>query len=568
MANCNIEIVCLDPETYVSVRDHELRQRILTALFKMTRAGGPVSKQNIADHLKIKYQQLSYQMCDHLSAFWKVAYEKKVRGARMEFIVPANPDAVYIAIGKDRKIYITDPLAELFGPLSDVGLRCDSCSEKDCGECMRSLIDKGIIGKDITDAERETLRINNRRDARPLDVGIVKAVRGLISGERCVLTIPCDRCTFMRRGTELPSGSGKTRFLVLGGYLGAGKTTLAVNLARALRERNNRSVAMITNDQGDVLVDTEFTKDAGFDVREILGGCFCSNFDEFVSNARTLVSMGKPDIIIAEPIGTSTNLMGSVVAPLRTLYPNEFDVAPFMVVIDCLRAMDILSRSKERNVESVDLIPAHQIREAEVVVLSKADMVRPDVIAEIKTELLKILPDADIIETSSSDLRNIDKIIGIILSDRTSTKVAERDSSKGFAFEKAKLGWYSGTYTVTPNGRIDMYSMASDIMRGVAREYGPRSIVHVKVIISSEEAAAKMSLVQESMQVDGVYGSRFISGTGKLVLNARVISPPKRLEDTMRNVIDSLSSYPAKIEKVSEACFSPNPESPSHFFFE
>jgi len=195
-------------------------------------------------------------------------------------------------------------------------------------------------------------------------------------------------------------------------------------------------------------------------------------------------------------------------------------------------------------------------------------MVRPEVVSKIRSELKKILPDADVIETSSSDLRNIDKMIGMILSDRVSTKAAVRDNNKGFAFEKAKLGWYSGTFTITPIDRVDMYSMASDIMKGVAKEYGPKAIVHVKVIISSPEAAAKMSLVQESIQVDGIYGSRFISKAGKLVLNARVISPPKRLEDTMRKVIDSLSTYPAKIKKVSEACFSPNPESPSHFFFE
>ncbi|MDR0334486.1 MAG: hypothetical protein LBH69_01180, partial [Methanomassiliicoccaceae archaeon] len=275
-----------------------------------------------------------------------------------------------------------------------------------------------------------------------------------------------------------------------------------------------------------------------------------------------------PDIIIAEPIGTSTNLMGSVVAPLRTLYPNEFDVAPFTVVIDCIRAAEILSGSKEKNIESVDLIPAHQIKEAEVIILSKADMVRPEAVANIKENLKTILPDADVIETSSSDLRNIDKIIEMILSDRVSTKVAERDNNRGFAFEKAKLGWYSGTFAITPIGRVDMYSMSSDIMRGVAKEYGPKAIVHVKVIISSPEAAAKMSLVQESIQVDGIYGSRFISGEGKLVLNARVISPPKRLEDTMRKIIDSLSSYPVRIERISESCFSPKPESPSHFFFE
>lgn len=561
-----MKIICLDPETYVSVHDHEMRRRILTTLFKMTRERGAVTKRDIADRLGLKYQQLSYQLCDHLQFFWKVEKEEKVRGTRMEFIVPSDPDAVYIAIGSDRRIFMIDPLAELYGPLSDVGLRCDSCSEEEIRECMRSLTEKEIIPPGISDAEKETLTVNNRKGVSPLDAGIILSLKGLATGGQCVLTIPCDRCTFMKRNDGVRSA--KTRFLVLGGYLGAGKTTLAVNLARTLRERNDRSVAMITNDQGDVLVDTEFTKDAGFDVREILGGCFCSNFDEFVTSARTLVSIGKPDVIIAEPIGTSTNLMGSVVAPLRTLYPDEFDVAPFTVVIDCIRAADILSGSKEKNIESVDLIPAHQIKEAEVVVLSKADMVRSEAIAGIADELKKILPDAEIIETSSSDLRNIDKITEIILSDRISTKTAERDDNRGFNFEKAKLGWYSGTFSITPLDKVDMYSLSSDIMKGVAKEYGPRSIVHVKVIISSQEAAAKMSLVQESIQVDGIYGSRFISDRGKLVLNARVISPPKRLEDTMRRIIDSLSSYPVKIERVSESCFSPKPESPSHFFFE
>ena len=42
-------------------------------------------------------------------------------------------------------------------------------------------------------------------------------------------------------------------------------------------DKHGRSVAIITNDQGDALVDTEFMKSAGIDVREVLGGCFCSH---------------------------------------------------------------------------------------------------------------------------------------------------------------------------------------------------------------------------------------------------------------------------------------------------
>ena len=368
---------------------------------------------------------------------------------------------------------------------------------------------------------------------------------------------------------RLMSADNRTRMLVLGGYLGAGKTTLAVNLAKTLRERRGKSVSIIMNDQGDVLVDTEYSKDAGFDTRDIMGGCFCTNFDKFVSSARTLVNSGKPDVIIAEPIGTSTNIMSSVVAPMRSLHPDEFSVAPFTVVVDCVRALDILSVKEKKDIDTVDIIPAHQMKEAEVIVLTKTDLVSKETVSDVRKAIEGILPGIRIIETSSADLRNIDDIIDIILSDEMSTKAPLGEKNQGFAFEKAKLGWYSGTFDLIPSDDVDMYSLETELMKGVAQEYGARSIVHVKVLIESPESAAKMSLVQENMQVDGIYGSRYIRTKGKLVLNARVVSPPKRLEETMRRLVeDAQKRYPMELVKTGEKCFTPKPESPSHFFFE
>ncbi len=365
------------------------------------------------------------------------------------------------------------------------------------------------------------------------------------------------------------TSNDKTRMLILGGYLGAGKTTLAVNLAKTLKERRDKSVSIIMNDQGDVLVDTEYSKDAGFDTRDIMGGCFCTNFDKFVSSARTLVVTGKPDVIIAEPIGTSTNIMSSVVAPMRSLHPDEFSVVPFTVVVDCVRALDILSNKDKKDIDTVDIIPTHQIREAEIIILSKADLVNRDIIQKIKDKINEILPDIRIFESSSVDLRNIDAIMDVILSDEISKKAPTGEKNQGFAFEKAKLGWYSGTFDITPKDDVDMYSLETDLMRGVAKEYTTKSIVHVKVLVESPEAAAKMSMVEETIQVDGIYGSRYIKTPGKLVLNARIVSPPKKLEDTMRKLIGEISEkYPAEFVKTGEKCFTPKPESPSHFFFE
>jgi Ni2+-binding GTPase involved in maturation of urease and hydrogenase len=358
--------------------------------------------------------------------------------------------------------------------------------------------------------------------------------------------------------------STATRFLILGGFLGAGKTTLAVNLAKYLKENHDKSVAIITNDQGDVLVDTEYTKNAGFDVQEVLGGCFCAKFDDFVKNARTLVDMGRPDIIIAEPIGTSTNILATVVAPLRTMFPDEFQVAPLFVVVDGTRVREMLEGG-----DGVELIPSHQAKEAEVVLLSKIDRLGMEGLEKVTRAIGEQVPDAEIIPYSSVTLANLERIAGIILSDRGSKKVPLGVENSLFASEKAMLGWYSCTSTIIPDEKVDIYNLVTSIMRKVATEFSPGSIAHVKVSLASPKVAVKMSLVTDSMQVDGLRGSRFLDEEASLVLNARVISPPKRLQDVMRSAVAEIREEMGFTMNVeNESCYSPRPEAPSHFFGE
>jgi G3E family GTPase len=51
--------------------------------------------------------------------------------------------------------------------------------------------------------------------------------------------------------------STKPWIVLVGGFLGAGKTTLLLAAAKELKSRGLRS-ALILNDQGDALVDTEY----------------------------------------------------------------------------------------------------------------------------------------------------------------------------------------------------------------------------------------------------------------------------------------------------------------------
>src|SRR5215212_5859230 len=99
----------------------------------------------------------------------------------------------------------------------------------------------------------------------------------------------------------------KARYVMVGGFLGAGKTTATIKLATWLQGKGKR-VGLITNDQSFDLVDTARVRSAGFAVTEITGGCFCCKFDSLVEAAAALTRETAPDVLIAEPVGSCTDL--------------------------------------------------------------------------------------------------------------------------------------------------------------------------------------------------------------------------------------------------------------------
>jgi len=83
---------------------------------------------------------------------------------------------------------------------------------------------------------------------------------------------------------------------MVGGFLGAGKTTAILQLARLLRDQG-KTVGLITNDQSYGLVDTVMLAANGFAVEEITGGCFCCKFNSLVDAADKLNVSSRPDVL-------------------------------------------------------------------------------------------------------------------------------------------------------------------------------------------------------------------------------------------------------------------------------
>ena len=75
-----------------------------------------------------------------------------------------------------------------------------------------------------------------------------------------------------------------TTLVLVGGFLGSGKTTLIIRAASLLRQRGKR-VGVILNDQDAGLVDTRLAEAAGLPSKEVAGGCFCCRFGDLLDAA-------------------------------------------------------------------------------------------------------------------------------------------------------------------------------------------------------------------------------------------------------------------------------------------
>jgi G3E family GTPase len=323
----------------------------------------------------------------------------------------------------------------------------------------------------------------------------------------------------------------------------------------------DKSVAIITNDQGEALVDTQYSKSLGFDVSEVLRGCFCCRFPDFLRSARTLVSSTRPDVILAEPVGSCTDLLATVVAPLKAIYPDEFEVSPLMILVDSTRLLSEVIDSKTPG----DYLRRHQIEEGEIVVLSKTDRIPYDRIEELKDIIHKINPKATIVPYSSITGEGLGELTKNVSSNKISTNRPVEIDYDIYAAAEAELGWYNGSFNLTLPDKTDTYDMAMRVLRSVSDEYEADDVAHVKLMLISETNSLKMSLVCQSVNVDGVKGSRYGKGPSSLIVNARIVSSPEKLEDVVRKAVTySLEHLGLLADSFEDDSFSPSRPQPTH----
>ena len=361
---------------------------------------------------------------------------------------------------------------------------------------------------------------------------------------------------------------------MIGGFLGAGKTTAVGKLAQRLAAQGLR-VGLITNDQGRNLVDTAMLRSQGFATEEIPGGCFCCRFNSLVDAATRLTEQSRPEVFIAEPVGSCTDLVATVTYPLRRLYGDSFTVAPVSVLVDPIRAARVFGLEKGGNFsEKVLYIYLKQIEEADLVIISKADLLNEDRLEALRAAIAAKFPRKEILFASSRVGTNLDEWFACITSERQLAGKAMQVDYQVYAEGEALLGWLNCTVQLATKRAFNsdrfLKRVASEVQK---RLQGQKAeVAHLKMTLSPDACLpgeiAVVNLVRNDFVPELSLKLESPVTGGQLIINLRAEAAPDILGTVVREaLLAAAKSFPtlkATLDHLEH--FRPGKPTPTHRF--
>ncbi len=339
----------------------------------------------------------------------------------------------------------------------------------------------------------------------------------------------------------------KARYIMIGGFLGAGKTTAVSKLARRLSAHGLR-VGVITNDQGRELVDTAMLRAQGLHTEEIPGGCFCCRFNSLVEAARKLTADARPDVFIAEPVGSCTDLLATVTYPLRRMYGDQFTIAPVSILVDPIRALRVFGLEPGGNFsEKVLYIYRKQVEEADLLVISKIDLLDESRLTRLREAVARHYPRKEILSVSTRQEINLDTWFQRLTSEEQPGHAPMQVDYERYAEGEALLGWLNCTVRVEAGVAFDADEFLKQVAAGIQGRLRKRhaEIAHLKMTLSPDGGLGEIAVVnlvrndfvpELSLEVEEPVRH------GQLMINLRAEAAPEALGEAVRTALAEVSA--------------------------
>jgi hypothetical protein len=339
--------------------------------------------------------------------------------------------------------------------------------------------------------------------------------------------------------------------VLVGGFLGSGKTTLLLQAAARLCHSGLR-VALITNDQGGALVDTRLAIASGIQTQEVVGGCFCCRFSEFVAAAEGLLALDA-NVILAEPVGSCIDISATILQPMKRLYGHRFRLAPFTVLVDPERAQELLAPDAD---PYLAYLFANQLAEADLVCFSKADLY---------TEFPE-LPTGFALRLSASTGEGVSEWLHEVLAGHIApgSRLLEVDYQK-YAEAEAALGWLNWQANLRLRHALSPASVVGSLLDDLDQSLSQADvqIVHLKVFDQASSGYIKASVCRNGEE-PFVQGALDASPAQRheLLLNLRARAAPELLEAIVKQAAGRLAGRVNVVHFESFQPAAPKPNTP------
>jgi len=352
-----------------------------------------------------------------------------------------------------------------------------------------------------------------------------------------------------------------TRLIFVGGFLGAGKTTLLYELSSILTERGLR-VGLITNDQATDLADTSLLEHTSVKVAEVAGSCFCCDFKGLKRAINDLGRDDRPDIIIAEPVGSCTDLSATLINPIKDIMKTEISVAPLTVLADPGRLEGILNGASGMHPSAVYIIKK-QLEESDVIAVPKTDLYPPDQIKALSERLKELFPECNIMTLSSKSGEGVMEWLDLVLlSTEAGKHIADIDYDV-YAEGEALLGWLNCSASLTGNN-TDWDQFTRSFMNDIAGRIEEKNLTvgHVKLMIENGDKYISANLTGSH----DTLSYRWSAGKGdyaEMVFNARVEMSPGELEDIFKEALGVVTDNQIEVKIRRLKSLSPGRPNPT-----
>lgn len=355
----------------------------------------------------------------------------------------------------------------------------------------------------------------------------------------------------------------KTKLILVGGFLAAGKTTMLNTLAGRLSGRGFK-VGLITNDQAADLVDTAILTCAGVDVREVSGSCFCCNFPGFMAAVQSLIDAGA-NLIVAEPVGSCTDLSATILQPIKDQF-QDLDLAPLTVLVDPVRLKEALEIVPCLTHPDALYIVKRQLEEADRILLNKADTLSA---AQIEEELALLKQNFSAPAAAVSALKgdHVEAWLDEILSGGSAgTHITEVDYDR-YAHGEAVLGWLNAAIDLSGAADTDWNAFAEKLLTNLRDAFraDKAEIGHMKLSLScgGKAVLGNVGSIGGAVNMRGDSGVKGASAV--MTLNARVQMSPEALQKAVETILPETAAASGVSASIANLkCLMPGRPNPTY----